>query len=76
MRLESEGVLILCIIVVLAKTGFEKFAPKVRRLVYNLLPVKTLVCHISQTIRRIEKKLTESSFNVYLYSGKISISIF
>ena len=55
MRLKIEGVLILCIVVVLAKTCFEKFAPKVRRLVHNLLPVKTLIRHSSQTIRRIEE---------------------
>ena len=56
MRLKIEEVLILCIVAVLAKAGFEKFAPKVlRRLVQDLLPVKTLVRHISQTIRRIEK---------------------
>ena len=56
MRLKIEGVLILCIVVVLAKTCFEKFAPKLRRLVHDLVLVKTLVHHISQTIRRIEKK--------------------
>ena len=48
MRLKIEGVLILCIAVVLAKTCLEKFAPKVRRLVHDLLPnpVKTLIRHI------------------------------
>ena len=35
---------------------FEKFAPKERRLVHDLLLVKTLVRHILQTIRRIENK--------------------
>ena len=65
------------IVVVLAKTYFEKLAPKVRYLVRDLLPVNTLVRHISQTIRRIEKKmLTVSSFNIHLYCAKISISIF
>ena len=67
--------MILCIVTVLAKTCPEKFTPKVRRTI--LLPVKTLVRHISQTIRRIESIfLTRSSFNVYLYSAKISISKF
>ena len=55
-RLKIEGVLILCIVVVLAKTCFEKFAPKVRIKVNNFLPVKTFVRHISQTIRCIGKK--------------------
>ena len=55
MRLKIEGVLILCIVVVLAKTCFEKFTPKVRHLGHNLLLVKTLVRHILQTIRHIEK---------------------
>ena len=40
MRLKIEGVLIIYIVVVLAKACFEKFAPKVRRLVDNLIPVK------------------------------------
>ena len=55
LNLKIEGVLIICIIVVLAKTCFEKFAPKVRRWFNNFLPAKTLVRHISQTITRIEK---------------------
>ena len=55
MGLKIEGASILCIVAVLAKTCLEKFIPKVRRTSYNLLPVKTLVRHISQTIRRIEK---------------------
>ena len=55
MRLKSKGALIPCIVAVLAKTYLEKFTPKVRRTSYNLLPVKSLVCHISQTIRSIEK---------------------
>ena len=68
MRLKIEGVLILCIVVVLAKTCFEKFAPKLRRLVHDLVSVKTLVHHISQTTRRIEKKfLTGSSFKVTVH---------
>ena len=46
MRLKIEGVLILYIVVVFAKTCSEKFAPKVGRLVRDLLPVKTLVHHI------------------------------
>ena len=33
MRLKTEGILILCLVAVLAKTCFEKFAPKIRRLV-------------------------------------------
>ena len=66
----AEAALILCIVVVLAKTCFEKLAPKVRCLVPNLLPVKALVRHSSQTIRRVENKMTRSSFNVYSYSGK------
>ena len=55
MKLKIEGELILCIVEVFAKTCIEKFAPKVPRLVHDLLPVKTLVRHILQTIRRIEK---------------------
>ena len=75
MRFKIEGALILCIVAGLAKTCLEKFTPKVRRTSYNLLPVKTLVHHVY--IRRIEKHfLTRSSFNMYLYSAKISISIF
>ena len=50
MKLKIEGVLILSIVVVLAKTCFKKFAPKVCSLVQNLLPVKTFVSDISQTI--------------------------
>ena len=57
MRLKIEGVLMLCIVVVLAETCFEKFAPKVRRLVHGILPEKTLVRHISQTIKRIDKNV-------------------
>ena len=78
MMLKIEGALILCIVAVLSKTCLEKFTPRVRRTSrYSLLPVKTFVRHISQTIRCIEKHffLTGSSFNVYLYSAKISISI-
>ena len=57
MKLKIEGVLTLCIVVVLAKTCLEKFAPKVRRLVHDLLPAKTVVDvrHISRTFRPIEK---------------------
>ena len=78
MRLKIEGVLILCIVVVLAKTCFEKFAPKVRRLVHDLLPVKTLVHQISQNIRRIEYKYfwLEGHLMYIQNSAKISISIF
>ena len=68
MRLKKEGVLSLCIVVVLAKTSFEKFASKVRRLVDNLFPVKSFV-------RQLDV-LSGSSFNVYLYCAKISVSIF
>ena len=48
-----EGVLILCIVTVLAKTCLEKFTPKVYVgcMSYNLLPVIILIHHISQTIR-------------------------
>ena len=49
MRLKIGGAFILCIVAVLAKTYLEKFTLKVRRTSYNLLPVKTLVRHISQT---------------------------
>ena len=55
MRLKIEGELVLSIVAVLAKTCLKKFTLKVRHTSYNLLPVKTLVRHISQTIRRIEK---------------------
>ena len=54
MRLKIKGVFIFCIVVVLAKICFEKFAPRVRLLVDDLLPVKTFVRHIFQTIRRNE----------------------
>ena len=67
MKLKIEGVF-----VVLAKTCFEKFAPKVRRIFHNLLPVKSLVRHCLQTTRRVDK----ISFNVYLYSAKISFRYF
>ena len=79
MRLKTDGALILCIVADLAKTCLQKLTPKVRRTSYKLLPVKTLVRHISQTIRRIEKhffKLEVHFINVYLYSAKISISKF
>ena len=72
MRLKIEGALILRIVAVLAKICLEKFTPKVRRTSYHLLPVKTLVRHISQT----SFFMPRSSFNVYLYSAKISISKF
>ena len=49
MRLKIEGILILCIVVVLAKICFEKFAPRVHRFVHDLPPVKTLIRHISQS---------------------------
>ena len=58
MRLKTEGVLFLCIIVDSAKTCFEKFALKLRRLVQQFTSGKygeTLVYHISQTDRRIKK---------------------
>ena len=55
MRLKTERILILCIVVVFAKTCFGKFAPKVHHLFHDLIPAKTLVRHILQTIRRIEK---------------------
>ena len=68
MRLKIEGALIFCIVAILAKTCIEKFTPKVRRTSYNLLPVKTLVRPISQTIRRIENRFfTRSSFDQYIY---------
>ena len=47
MRLKIDGVLILCIVVVLAKACFEKFATKILCLVPDLLPVKTPVRRIS-----------------------------
>ena len=43
---------LICIVAVLAKTCFDKFGSKVRRTPNNLLPVKTLVRHCSQTIRQ------------------------
>ena len=57
MRLKIEGALIRCIVAVLAKTCLEKFTPKVHRMSYNFIyfQQKSLVRHISQTIRRIEK---------------------
>ena len=60
--------LILCIVTVLAKTCLEKFTPKVRCTSQKLLPVKTLVRHISQAIGRIEKHffLLEVHF-MYIY---------
>ena len=58
MRLKIEGVLILCIVAVLPKSCFEKFAPEVRRLAHDLfLVLKRIVRPISQTIRRIEKSI-------------------
>ena len=57
MRLTIEGVFILCIVVVFAKTCFEKFVPILRRLVHDLPPVKTLVRHILQAIGHIKKNL-------------------
>ena len=57
MMLKLEGVLILCIVAVLAKTCLEKFTPKVRPTSYNFTSgKKTLVRLISQTIKRIEKQ--------------------
>ena len=57
-RLKIEGVLILCIVAVLPKSCFEKFAPEVRRLAHDLfLVLKRIVRPISQTIRRIEKSI-------------------
>ena len=56
MMVKIEGALVLCIVAVLAKTCLEKFTPKVRRTSTISLPVKTLVRHISQTIKRIEKQ--------------------
>ena len=67
MRLKIEGVLILCIIVVLDNTCFEKFAPKVRQLVDDLLPVKSLVRYISQTIKGIEKKVFDYKLISLMY---------
>ena len=69
LRLKIEGLLILCIVIVVAKTCFEKLiAPKVLRLVHDLLPVKTRVRHISQTIRRIEKIIFWPEIHlVYIY---------
>ena len=43
MRLKIEGVLIVCIVVVLAKTCFEKFASKYAGYFNNLLQVEILV---------------------------------
>ena len=54
MQLKTEGVLILFIVVIFATTCFEKIASKVYRLVHDLLPVKSLVHHILQTMRPIE----------------------
>ena len=71
--LKIEGVLILCIVIVLAKICFEKFAPKVRHLVHGHHNTTLKTRHISQTNRRIENKLTGSSFNVYLYFAKILV---
>ena len=80
MRLKIKGVLILCIVAVLANTCFEKFDPKVRRLVHNLIPVKIFVLHISQTIRRIEKNtlLTRSSFLqcIFIFCENLNFDIF
>ena len=74
MRLKIEGVLILCIVVVLAKTCFEKFAPKEHIKVNNFILVKTLVRHILQTVLDILTK--KISVNMYLYLAKVLISIF
>ena len=57
MRLKIAGVLILYIVVVFAKTCSEKFAPKVRRLVRDLLPVKTLVSPYLGKILDVLKKI-------------------
>ena len=80
MRLKIEGALILCIVAVLAETCLEIFTPKVRRTSYNLLSAKNSRSSyhaVSQTIRLVEKRFfTRTSFNVYLYSAKMSISIF
>ena len=56
MRLKIEGILISYIFVVLIKTCFETISPKVRHLVHDLLPIKTLVRHISQTFIDVLKK--------------------
>ena len=67
-NLREYCLLILCIVVILAKTCFDKSAPKLRRLVHNLLPVKTLVLHTSQTIRRTEKSFDQKFiFKIYIY---------
>ena len=66
--LKIEGALILCIVAVLAKTCLEKFIPKVRTRHTISLPVKTLVRHISQTIKLIEKQfLLLKVYLMYIY---------
>ena len=55
MRLKIEGALNLCDVAVVAKTCLENSVLKYATCHTILLPVKTLIRHISQTIRRIEK---------------------
>ena len=71
--LKLKGALILCIVAVLAKTCLEKFTLLKYAARHTVsLPVKTLVRHISQTIKRIEKQfsLLKVHFDVYLYFAK------
>ena len=51
-KLKIERVLILCIVVVLAKTCFKKFAPKIRRLVQQFTSIisQTFDCKFIQCI--------------------------
>ena len=66
--LKIEGALILCIVVVLAKTYLEKFTPKVRRASYNFTSSKISRRHISQTIKHIEKQfLLQKVHLMYIY---------
>ena len=57
----------------LAKTCLENFTPKVRRTSYNLLRLKTLLRHISQTIRRIEKHFYWLEVHLSSRSGFASV---
>ena len=54
---------------------YREITPKVRRMSYNLLQVKSLDRHISQTIRRIEKHFFDWKFIYvyFIYSAKIAI---
>ena len=55
--LKIEGALILCIVAVLAKTCRREISLLKYAAHHTIsLPVKTLVRHISQTIKRIEKQ--------------------